>query len=150
MQSTLLQEGEIVWAHIVQANQQMFLPGEVDCGAVVVFSPDGYFDAHPEELEHIAGELYDMKGKRTEPELQKFADILQNELIRPMRLVIPPSIAGDREVIYTDVMIRRKDLPTGRLSRSFMPLLIAPSRTQATLLLPWEWWSPALVALWRS
>ena len=56
----LLSQGEIVWAHIVQANSLLFKPGKEDSPAEIVFSLDRVFDEDIEALRLIAERIYDL------------------------------------------------------------------------------------------
>src|SRR4029079_12294412 len=40
-QRQIVRDGEVRWAHVVQANNLVFLPGPVDSGAQVIYSPAG-------------------------------------------------------------------------------------------------------------
>lgn len=72
--------GDVVWGHIIQANKMLFEPGDQNCPADVVYSPDKSYDDHLDELARIARSLFDMKGQTTDdPELQRFADVLHDE-----------------------------------------------------------------------
>ena len=62
----LLSQGEIVWAHIVQANSLLFKPGKEDSPAEIVFSLDRVFDEDIEALRLIAERIYDLKGNTYE------------------------------------------------------------------------------------
>jgi hypothetical protein len=82
--------------------------------------------------------------------VQEFADVLGDEVTRVMRRAVPRRLTEGREVIFTSIMVRRKDLPDGFLADGMFPVLVLPKATEAALIVPWEWWSPALVAVWRA
>ena len=125
--------GQVVWGHIIQANEQLYEPDDSsNCPAAIVYSIDAYYLAHPEELGDIASMLFDLKGTQTNPELQQFSDLLANERETQMYLPIPESLTGGRRVIYTSIMVHRHHLPTNFLSSSLFPLLVAPQQTDAT------------------
>jgi len=147
----IFRTGKVVWGHIIQANEKLFLPGSECLPAAWLYSLDPHFDEQVEELEDIALDLFDTKGEETgDPELQRFADTLADEYERIMSLPIPKSVTGGRDVTYTVGNVHRRFIPTGRLAQSFFPLVVAPSITPATWILPSRWWSEPLVAMWRS
>ena len=78
-----------------------------------------------------------------------FSRILDDELTRAVRLAVPTRLTGGREVIYTSIMVRRIGLLDGYLADAMFPLLVLPAETPSTLIVPWEWWSPAMVAMWQ-
>ena len=62
--SLLLQKGEVIYAHIVQANTILFkrFPS-FDCPAQIVYSLDPYFMEQPDVLQDIAWGIYSYKGQ---------------------------------------------------------------------------------------
>ena len=148
-QEKLLSRGHIVWGCVVQANRLLFERGPDDSPAAIIYSTDPYFDARPDELVEIADELFLVKGEEAEPDLMDFSRILEEETTRAMRLAVPKRLAGGREVTYTSIVVRRIDLPDGYLVDAMFPLLVLPEETARALIVPWEWWSLAMVAMWR-
>jgi hypothetical protein len=150
----LFKHGQIVWGRIVQANTQLFQPGKIDCPADIVCSPDPIFNSNIQDLVRIARELYDLKNQTIEhPEvldLKILADALTNEMEALFNVKIPDSIALDKLVYFTTIMVHRKHIPCGYLKASWFPVLIAPDKTPASMILPARYWSPYLLKIWRS
>jgi hypothetical protein len=145
----LRQEGQVVWGHIVQANSLLFDPHEkADCPAAAIYSLDPYYDGKVDELEEIASSLFEIKGEETTRELQQFSDILEDERTTQMKLPIPKSLTNGRAVIYTSIMVHRKQLPIPFLVTSAFPLLVHPNKTQATMILPEKYWSESMKSYW--
>lgn len=148
-QRRLLKRGHIVWAHIVQANSLLFKPGSEDCPANVVYGTSAELDNRLDLLADIAHGLFSLK--KTHPddrELRRFADSITDELERSMRMAVPKSLTEGLNVFMTSIMVPRKHLPNGYLSQSFFPLLILPRVTEATMIVPCEFWSEELMRHW--
>jgi hypothetical protein len=146
----LLQRGQVVWGHLIQANAQLFRPGANDCPAAAVYSRDPFFDDQLATLSRIANALYDLKGTQPDdPTLARFAHTITDERERIMKLAVPHKLTGGRDVFYTVIMVHRKHLPDGYLTDSVFPLLIHPPDIEATLIVPSRYWSPGLVGRWQ-
>lgn len=147
----LRDKGEVVWGHIVQANQILFDPSETsDAPAAIIYSVDPWFDSHPSELERIAEGLFDAKGEVVnDPDVQRFGDMLEDEREVQMHLPVPAVLGHGRQVIYTCVIVHRKHLPVPALLSSLVPLLIAPVHTPCTMILPETYWDEQLFAYWQ-
>lgn len=147
--SLLLTRGTIVWAHLVQANEVLFSPGKIDAPAMVIYSPDPYFDAHLDELAEMASRLFALKDTKPEDaELARFARFITDEMDRNLHVPIPSQISENRTVIATGIMVHRKHLPFGVLTESFFPLLALPEVTPATMILPERYWPDSLLRAW--
>ena len=148
-QRTLMREGRVVWGHIVQANELLFESGNGDCPAAALYSPDPALDGQLELLREIAHGLFDLKHTQpSDPELSVFARTLTDEMERLMKVRVPPKLTSGYEVYYTTIMVPRKHVPERKLALPFFPLLIAPQATEATMILPWRYWSTELVDQW--
>lgn len=142
-------EGKVVWGHIIQANQLLFDPeAKENCPAAALYSLDPYYDGNLEELEVIAGSLFDIKGKSTSKNLQKFSDMLADETTIQMKLKIPHELTGGRDVFYTSIMVHRNQLPFPFLATSAFPLLVHESKTKSTMILPVKYWSDDMIGYW--
>jgi hypothetical protein len=150
-QQGLLDHGHVVWGWIVQANRLLMHPGTTDSPAAVVYSDDPYFDASPTELSDVAEQLFDLKGRGgVDKDLQWFAYMLADEVIREPKVQVPLRLTAGRRVYFTSIVVMRAHLPRGVLARPLVPLLIRPERTPWTLILPSHFWAPSLVRDWKS
>jgi hypothetical protein len=151
-QLLLLKQGAIVWASLVQANNLLFKPGENNHPANIVYSADPVFHGNLEELGRIARELYELKEKQlNHPEVADLTTIAQaitNEMDRLLNIEISDSLTAHRIVYFTTIMVHRKHLPFGYLNSGWFPILIAPDKTTAVMLLPSRYWSPSLLKVW--
>ncbi len=148
-QALLLAEGTIVWAAVVQANQQLFEAGASDCPAQVIYSRDTAFDARPQELRAIAERIFKLKGaKPSDPREKAIADKVTNEMDRTMGWRLPLELT-DRPVFSAAVMVWRRHIPAGVLSAASFPVLAHPD-TQAVMIVPVEFWPIELIQLWKA
>ena len=150
-QDLIREQGQVVWGHIVQANQLLFQPGSDDCPAAVVYSSDPWFDGHVDVLEEIATQLFELKGTRpADPQLAQIARYLTAETERQTRLSVPRQWAGGREVYLGDIMVHRKHLPAGYLAQSYFPVIVHTSEPRNLMVLPSLYWGDMLLAAWQE
>ena len=143
--------GEVVWAHIVQANEDLFAKGFGDLPADVIYSFDPHFDDAVEELEQIAGSLFELKGtKPEEPAAKKIARHLTRETTRAWKLPVPDYLTEGRSVFLQTIMVCRAHLPNRHLSQSFFPLIACREKTRAVLILSKRYWPEELIAAWEG
>jgi hypothetical protein len=151
-QNILLQKGIIVWGHLIQANNLLFEPGKWEHPAVIVCSPKPLYEENLGELARIARELYELKDKNLDHpemlELKSFGEIITNEMDCPFNVPIPSCLTMNQLVYFTSILVYRKHLPLGYLSSGWFPVLIAPDKTPAAMILPSRYWAPELVETW--
>ncbi|MFD3441030.1 hypothetical protein ACFWU3_26370 [Streptomyces sp. NPDC058685] len=145
-QNTLLREGRLVWASLVQADERLFLPGDHDHPSTVIYSPDAAaFDDHPERLRAMARALYALNsGGHEDPAPGAFAAMLADETPYLPRTRVPKDLAGDDEVYRTHIIVCRRHLPDGVLRHALFPLLVHPDLTPRAMMLPSRYWPPEL------
>lgn len=153
-QNILLKHGIVVWGRLVQANNLLFKPGKWDHPAVIVCSPDPVFDRGLRELAAIAREIYELKNKKLDhPEMSDliiFAESITNEMDCPFNVAIPNYLTLNNLVYFTSIMVCRKHLPAGYLKSGWFPVLIAPDKTPASMILPSKYWESSLLEVWNS
>lgn len=148
-QELLLTEGHIVWGAVVQANTLLFKPGDADCPALLVHSPDRYFDSRPRELRLIGATFFSFKHTdATDPELKEVARLVTDEMDRSMGFELP-TVFSSKPVRSATFMVFRKHVPNGVLSAGLFPILTHPS-TQAVMMLPFEFWPIEFIVLWKE
>ncbi|MEM9162642.1 MAG: hypothetical protein AAGC54_06180 [Cyanobacteria bacterium P01_F01_bin.4] len=137
---------------MVQANNQLFEPGKENLPANLVYSPDPWFDHNLSALARLARDLFELKNKTlTHPEteeLKVFAEAITSEVRGLLNVEIPHHITWDKQVYFTSLVSHRKHLPTGYLKLGWFPLLVAPNKTPAVMVVPERYWSANLKALW--
>ena len=150
-QQILFEKGTVVWGYIVQANSQLFEPGEKDHPAAAVFSLDKHYDHNLSDLADIAYQLYDYKGVEDPPqEIREFAEIITDEMRSPFNVLLPHALTAGRDVYFTSLMISRKHLPERRLVAGWLPLLVGPSFTKASAVVPGRYWPGELEEAWSE
>ena len=149
-QHILRDHGELVWGHIVQANQILFdRSNSQPMPACGVYSSDPYFDDRVNSLRDIGHELYELKGTiPDDPQLRRFARVITGEKERLYAVRIPRSLCENRNVYYTTFMVDPEHLPDGYLAAGYFPLLICPQRTDAVMILPACFWPRMLRDYW--
>lgn len=149
--SILFKEGMVVYASLVQANTLLFEKGVDNCPACVLFSTDKYFDDKIHELREMADHLYDYKGVDGAPEnIKIFTDAITDEYERLLNIKLPYEITERRDVYYTTIMVQRSHIPGRYLKQNYFPLLIAPDKTKASIILPKHYWSKDMIERWND
>lgn len=149
--SILLQQGEIVYANIVQANNFLFeKKPRYDCPAQIVFSKDPYLVENPKPLSVTARNIFAMKGKdpeKVKKEWRAIAFAVTNEHDRSS-FTFPMSVdERSFECNLIPTMIHRDLLPEGRLCASLFPVLTAPGCKQV-MILPKKYWTKNFTQAW--
>lgn len=149
--STLLQQGKIVYANIVQANTVLFRQSlDVGNPAQIVFSTDPIFEENPKLLSNIANDIYCLKGQplyTITPELQPVAQAVTNEFSRSdfcLNVHLGEQTAAYRMI---PTIIYRKLLPKRKLCDALFPVLTAPDCKQV-LILPKKYWTKNFTQAW--
>ncbi|MDR3351644.1 MAG: hypothetical protein LBO00_01230 [Zoogloeaceae bacterium] len=138
-QGLLLREGKIMWAALIQANSLLFKPGDDDCPAGFVYSPDTYFDSRPQELRLIGRKIFSFKGTNpSDPKLQEVARRVTDEEIYTMGFTLP-KVFSDKEIRWITTIVCRRHIPKGILSSGLYPVLVHPS-TRAAMIVPCQLW----------
>ncbi|HOQ01597.1 MAG TPA: hypothetical protein PK604_12425 [Acetivibrio clariflavus] len=149
-QNLLYSEGKIVLACIFKANSLLFKNGKTDYPAAVIFSEDPYFEENFYELDLIVESLIDISdGYSADSEFRNLARILNDERSAHFNILLPPTISNGRKVYFTTIMVHRKHLPSKCLKSDRFLLLVCPSKTKASIILPYRYWDIKLIKMWR-
>ncbi|MBI1832326.1 MAG: hypothetical protein HYR84_12860 [Planctomycetes bacterium] len=145
----LLDHGQVVWGALAQANSGMFSPGDMDLPAVTIYSPDPFYDSHPQDLSNIGYAAYVLKGSvPDDDDLKPLAARMTDEYDATPRGSIARRLTGGREVYSAATMFHRTRLPNGVLSARIFPMVIAPAHTDMNMILPLAYWAGELFAIW--
>jgi hypothetical protein len=145
-QGLLLKEGKIMWGALIQANSLLFEPGDDDCPAFLVYSPDTYFDSRPQELHLIGRKIFSFKETNpSDPKLKEVARRVTDEAAYTMGFTLP-KVFSDKEIRWVTALVCRRHIPKGILSSGIYPLLTHPS-TQAVMIVPCLHWPAELSSL---
>lgn len=143
----LLQQGDITYANIVQANTLLFhsLP-PYDYPAQIVYSTDPYIAENPRKLSDIAWKFYRYKSEAEDkipPEWRDIARVIKDEYDRSDFSFSIDSV----EYHMIPVMIYRKLLPKRKLCGNLLPVLTVPECKQV-LILPKKYWTQEFTEAW--
>ena len=145
----LLREGNVALGFIVQANEELFSPGDYDLPAQVVYCSDRTIPNLLETLAECAERIFALKHTKPEQaEERKFAEMITDEYRREMRVSVPKAIAEIEDVTLTTLVVFRKDLPYEYLTNGFFPLLTHPD-TPAVIIVPAKFWPNELLHAWE-
>lgn len=153
-QELLFTRGDVHFAAVVMANQNLFRRAWVGAPALVVHGPDPHFEQHPETLEAIAQDVYALKA--TEPEemdfeeLEPLAEKLRDELTRFSWVRLPGPLAAGRECYLTTVFLHRDALPGGWLAGAMLPVLTLKDGSPSITALPARYWPDEFAHEWRA
>lgn len=131
----IVREGETLFAPIVQANNELFLPGKRDLPAQVLicFEPDG----PPLRLAARAGELKEREPANAQEEV--VAGFVRDEIARwGKREQLPLEFSEGLTVYAVAVSIVRDHLPERRLTRRFICCRAIPGDEGDVVMIPCE------------
>ena len=120
----VLGSGKVVWGCIVQANQTLYQNQRIDMlavPAVILYSPDAYFDGDPLELKCIAERLY--RGKD--------GNFLRNESAFFTNRRLSDAVTNGREVYASCIMVYRPHLPLYKATDHLFPVVASPYERSA-------------------
>jgi hypothetical protein len=147
----LAARGRVVWGGVAQVNVGMFAAGREDLPGVTVYSPDGYYDAHPHDLAAIGRACFQFKNTvPADAEFRAVADRLTDEFDLTARMPVPRRLADGREVFLGATMFHRARLPGSVLRAGAFPMVIAPELTELNMVLPLAYWPGVLRAAWDT
>lgn len=149
-QGKLMREGDIVWGALVQANMHLFSPGPHDHPAMVIHSPDPFFEDDPNRLRALGNRLFQLKNTTpASPDERRLAEMITDEMERGMGWTVPRACTGAREVTSTSVIVFRRHLPDRVLRCGWFPLLTHPE-TPAVMIVPSNYRPDELVEIWME
>ena len=149
----LLRNGVVVWGHLIQANSQLFQPGEKDCPAAVVYSLDPSRKIPPVDLRRIAQEIFALKGTvPSDQNRQKVARIITDEMLRFYGVAVPSVISPEYRCRFSVIQVFRKHLPGPEqcLKKGLFPIVVNPSEPFVVTILPSMFWPEDLVEWWND
>ena len=144
-QVSLLTDGKVIWAAIVQANEDLFKGSNEQLPAAVVYSFDESFDSMPMKLDEISEKIYRFKVDGKDPEMISFADILADETNVHLKVKVPESLTDGLECYFSYIMIEPDFLPGGKLKKRLLPITVIQKDLDAVLLLPDDFWDSRLL-----
>jgi hypothetical protein len=148
----LCREGQIVWSRLVRRNKRLWERGDRDHPGRAVYGLDPTLNGTRDRLEEISGTL--LAAEHTPPPNRAHelvVDVLTSATAPTVRVPVPVALTGGaRHVYLTSVIVVRSHLPDGYLRNNVLPLIVAPDRTPATMILPSRYWPDWLLQQWRA
>lgn len=145
----LLESGEVVWAALTLARNDLFGKGDHNGRGVVVYCPELHVHDDLERLVEASQALDRFRSSQSlaatdKPFKKQLND--NNEWFPPRAL--PTSIADDPRVWVSSVLVVRKHLPKRRLLASCLPLLVHPKQNTVAIL-PDRYWPREMKDYWK-
>lgn len=153
-QSRLLEQGRVVWACLLQANELLFAPGlnGESHAATVLHSGEDLDDPAP--LQKVAARFGSLDDAPLSAPERKAAAALLHPSRRKYWQPVPPALTEGREVFASDLLVFRRLLPPepkgATLRKPSFPLLVAPDRAGPVLQVPARFWPEEFVEFWES
>lgn len=150
---TVYQHGQVYWGCIVQANKRLFSrESTFDAPATIFYSTHPVTVKYPEMLLKFAQELYACKGKPLSEVPQHVREAVRIITDETDRSGLDYTFSMDDldnsnrviekiDLHFCSMMIFRNDLPGGVLQGHIFPVLAAPERSPAVLVLPRKFWT---------
>lgn len=134
----VLTRGKVVWGCLVQANNTLYQNKRIDMlpvPAVILYSPDEYFDGDPLELKYIAERLY--QGKE--------GNFLRGESVFFTNKRLSDAVTNGREVYASCIMMYRPHLPLYMATDALIPVIASPAE-QSAFVLNLKYWTKSFAA----
>lgn len=149
--ATILQQGKITYACIVQANNVLFrrFPSW-DCPARIVYSTDLYSEVNPQQLYSIASKIFSYKDQPEDNIPDEWKDIaraITDERDRTDFTFSLDTNGKSTEYCTIPTIIHRKLLPKKKLCGNILPILTTPECSQI-LILPKKYWTKNFTEAW--
>ncbi len=136
---SLLEQGTVCWASVVQANNRIFSPGNTETlPANILYSTDAYYDGRPAVLLGLASKLAMLKSKPEggHPDLVAMAREVASERGAVLRARVPLSVTNGHAVFFGVCLLQPSHLLGGALRAPVFPVLCSPDQTQQVYVLP--------------
>lgn len=151
--SVILQQGEIVYANIVQANNILFKKTpKYDCPAQIVYSKDPFLAENPQLLSDISRKIYSLKGRDLDTIPDEWKRIAMSITSEHDSSSFTFSMSLDDKSFECNMiptMIYRSLLPKGRLCGTLFPVLTVTDCNQV-LILPKKYWTKNFTKAWTE
>lgn len=137
--------GRVYYGILVQANTILFeKEPDIDCPAQIVYSTDPKAMIDLELLSTVATAIYSYKNKPLEevpPEWRELAACVTDEYSYTYKRFKVGYQNRQAEIYMPCIMVFRKHLPGGVLQGRLFPILAAPEKSEAAMILPEQYWS---------
>lgn len=148
----LWKHGIVVWAHVVMANNRIYLPGDSDLPGEILYSLTQDDAVAVSQLLQFGDRLYRLKEAEvpdatwTERE-REIAEDLASEVAWHAGFKLPDHwSATSAEYRLNSILFHRAHLPGNILAYRLLPLLVLPKLPYDALIVPQEFWTDELFA----
>jgi hypothetical protein len=147
----LLEQGQVVWGHVVQANEELLSPGRDPFPAALLFSLDPAYADRVGNLGEIAKQLFELKGYEVDDQqMDRFASAITDETTPLLNERVPLESPASTEILYTSIVIDPRNLPQRHLVLSWFPILVAPTLSRGCTIVDRRYWSSFLRSFWTA
>ena len=146
--SRLLKTGEVTLGIIVQANAAAYSRGPYTHPADILFPADPRAEPTATELADVRDRLLSLDPDRVPEDLRPFASALTDERARAFGAAVPERLTAGTPLALTSTLLYRAMLPGGTLSRTLVPLLVAPQSPRVSLVVPKSYWPQGMYDWW--
>ena len=147
---SLLAQGQVVWASLVVAQNELFSRGNQDGWAVATYSP--LLHVH-DNLDGVA------EASQAIDKLRERRDLGSSELKLQKKIqkvgtwfppeALPESVSPRQDIEVTSLLVFRKHLPEARLAAGSFPVLTSTG-IDGIAILPERYWTPDMRAAWTG
>lgn len=143
-------EGRTTWGAVLLAEKALFQGGGSDHAGMVIWSPTGEFDRHPEKLRRIGQALYAQRdATEPDPDLDALRAVLRDPAQRVAGFWVPPKLTGGSPLFLSSVVLHRRHLPRGLLLRDLLPLRVG-EEWDFPVVVPSSHWGSDLSEWWTA
>jgi hypothetical protein len=147
----VLARGQLVWGHVVEADPGLLEPGYEVLAARVVYGLDESFDLRVDLLRDVAGAVLELRGTQpSDRAVARLADLLTNEYLVVFNHPVPSALWNGPTLHYTSLLVSPLLLPDDYLVSLWLPLLVLPGKTDASLVLPVRFWTDEVKRTWQG
>ncbi|QQS06065.1 MAG: hypothetical protein IPK50_04040 [Fibrobacterota bacterium] len=143
-------EGRSTWGSVLLAEKALFQGGGSDHAGMVIWSPTGEFDRHPERLRRIGQTIFAQRdADDADPDLEALRTVIRDPAQRVAGFWVPSKLTGGSPVFLSSVLLHRRHLPRGLLLRDLVPLRVG-EEWDFPVVVPASHWGPELSDWWTS
>ncbi len=143
-------EGRTTWGSVLLAEKALFQGGGSDHAGMVIWSPTGEFDRHPEKLRRIGQTIFAQRdADDADPDLEALRAVIRDPAQRVAGFWVPSKLTGGSPVFLSSVILHRRHLPRGLLLRDLVPLRVG-EEWDFPVVVPASHWGPQLTDWWTS
>ena len=144
--------GQVYYGYLVQANNALFnFWPQLDLPASIIYSAEDAVSGNPLMLKRMGAYLYHFKNDAEEypdSEFKNIINVIRDEYDRSSFKFRP--LCGEElgDMYFTSIMVFRKHLPRRVLNGGIIPVIAAPDKCGAVMILPKRYWTKTFRKAW--